>query len=387
MPIDKDYIYLDNAASTRTDPEVVKAMLPYFTEIYAVASSQFSHQPGIEASEAMSSARESVAKKFNVKPDEIIFTSDAAESNNLAIKGFAFANRQKGDHIITSKTEVYSVLNSCRSLEEHGFKITILPVDREGLVDPEDLKKAVTDKTILVSLQWANQETGTVQPIETISGICRSKGIAFHTDASYAAGRIDIDFSLIPIDMLTFTGALIHGPKGSAVLIRRKGIKLKKITDGGFNEFDLRPGVENIPGIAGLAKALELMTPERRAKVAELDQRLFAGLRQIEGSSLNGSPVHRIPGILNVSYDRVEGESVILHLDMKGIAVITGSACFSRSLEPSYVLMSMGHTHERAHGSIRYSLSHENASGQMDRVVLATREVVERLRQITPVKK
>jgi cysteine desulfurase len=387
MPIDKDYIYLDNAASTRTDPEVVKAMLPFFTEVYAVASSQFSHQPGIEASEAMNAARESVAKRFGVKSDEVVFTSDAAESNNLAIKGFAFANRQKGDHIITSATEVYSVLNSCRSLEEHGFRITVLPVDREGLVDPEALAKAVTDRTILVSIQWANQETGTLQRIEELAGICRARGVAFHTDASYAAGRIGMDLSLLPVDMLTFTGALIHGPKGIAALIRRKGVKLKKLTDGGFNEFDLRPGVENIPGIAGLAKALEVMTPDRIAKVAALDRRLFEGLKGIEGSALNGSATRRIPGILNVSYDRVEGESVILHLDMKGVAVITGSACFSRSLEPSYVLMSMGHTHERAHGSIRYSLSHENTEEQMDRVVAATREVVERLRKITPVKK
>jgi len=387
MAVDKDYIYLDNAAATRTDDEVVKAMLPYFTEIYAVASSQFSHQPGLEASEAMNAARESIGQKFKVKPDEVIFTSDAAESNNLAIKGFCLANRQKGDHVVTMKTEVYSVLHSCRSLEESGIRVTKLPVDSGGRLDPDDFRKALTDKTILATIQWVNQETGTIQPIEQLSAICREKGVAFHTDASYAAGRIDIDLAKIPVDMLTLTAALIHGPKGSACLVRRKSVKLKKLTDGGFNEFDLRAGVENIPGIVGLAKALEIMTSERFDKVKKLDAQLWNGLSGVEDSVLNGSPEHRLPGILNVSYDRVEGESVILHLDMKGIAVITGSACFSRSLEPSYVLMSMGHSHERAHGSIRYSLSHGNTAEQMDRVVAATKEVVERLRRITPVKK
>ncbi len=383
----KDYIYLDNAAAARTDQEVIDAMIPYMKDVYAVASSQFSHQPGILAGEALESSRQVIARKIGAQHDEIVFTSDAAESNNLAIKGYCRKNRENGAHIITTKVEAYSVLNSCKTLEQEGFKVTYLPVDSSGRVRMEELKDSITERTLLISVQFANQETGTIQPIQEIAEFAASKGIAFHTDATYAFCKTEIDMARMPITMMTMQSNMIHGPKGVAGLFIRKGIKLQKQVDGGFNEFDMRAGVENIPGIVGFAKAVELFTAGRLAKVAGLDKKLLGGLLKIEESDLNGDLHARIPGMLNVSFYRAEGESVILHLDMKGIGVITGSACFSRSLEPSYVLMAMGHTHERAHGSIRYTLSHYNTEEQMDTVIAATKEVVEKLRIMSPLKK
>jgi cysteine desulfurase len=387
MSLPADYIYLDNAAATKVDDEAVKAMLPYMTDFYAVASSQFSHQPGILAMEALDGARTAVGAKFGVSNEEVVFTSDAAESNNLAIKGFALQNSEKGKHLITSKLEAYSVLNSFTTLEKEGFTVTRLGVDSGGLINPDDLQKAITDQTILVSVQWVNQEIGTIQAIEKLAAICDSKGVAFHTDASHAAAKIDIDLKKVPVTMLTLSANYFHGPKGAAALIVRKGTKLQKLIDGGFMEFDLRAGVENVPAIVGMAKALEVFKKDRLDKIRELDSYLLPRLLKIEESDLNGNPAHRLPGIINVSFYRAEGESVILHLDMKGIAVITGSACFSRSLEPSYVLMAMGHSHERAHGSIRYALSHYNTIKQMTRVAEATGEIVSKLRELSPIKK
>lgn len=387
MRLPEGYIYLDNAAATRVDPEAVEAMLPYFTEVYAVASSQFSHQAGILASEALDASRRTIAGLLKVMPEEVVFTSDATESNNLALKGFAWANRSKGRHIVSTGVEAHSVLQSLRTLEEEGFEVTLLPVDGEGLVDPDDLRRALRPDTVLVSVQWVNQETGVVQDIAALAAVCRERGVVFHTDASWAAGRMELDLSVVPVDMLTLTAGLLHGPKGVAALVRRKGLRLRKLMDGGFNEFDLRPGVENIPGAVGFAKAFANWTEERRRRLAELDRLLEGRLLAIEEAELNGSPTRRLRGILNVSFGRVEGESVILHLDMKGIAVVTGSACFSRSLEPSHVLMAMGHTHERAHGSVRYSLGAFNTEEEMLRTAEATAEVVARLREITAVRR
>jgi len=387
--MEREPIYLDNAASTQAAPEVVEAMLPYFTERYAVASSQFSHTLGLEAKEALDRARATIAAKINAELEEFIFTSGGTEANNLAVKGAAYANRKKGNHLITSKIEHLSVLHPCRSLEREGFSVTYLNVDREGFVDLDQLKDAITDETILVSVQWINQEVGTIQDIAEIGRICRERGVLFHTDAALGLGWLPLDVQEANIDLASFSAHKLHGPKGIGGLYVRTDVKVKKLIEGGYNEFDLRAGTENIPGAVGFAKAIEIFSTEDSEYVRNLRDRLMEGLLEIEGAELNGprDGTRRHPGNVNVSFQFAEGEAVILHLDMKGVAVITGSACFSRALEPSHVLMAMGHTHERAHGSIRYTLSRYNTAEELDRAAEATREVVERLRQISPMKR
>ncbi len=385
--MEQERIYLDNAASTRVAPEVVEAMLPYFTEHYAVASSQFSHTPGILVKEALDRARSTIASKIGAKPEEFIFTSGGTEANNLAIKGAAYANRKKGDHIITSKIEQLSILQPCRSLEKEGFSVTYLDVDREGFVDPEELEAAIRPETILVSIQTVNQEVGTIQNIKELGRICRERGVLFHTDAELALGWLNFDVKEANIDLASFSGHKLHGPKGIGGLFVREGVKLRRLLDGGYNEFELRAGTENVPGAVGFAKAVELFKPEDSRYVQGLRDYLLEALLQVEGAALNGPQgERRHPGNVNISFAFAEGESIVLHLDMKGIAVITGSACFSRALEPSHVLLAMGYTHERAHSSIRYSLSRYNTREELDRTVEATREVVEQLRRISPLK-
>jgi len=385
----QELIYLDNATSTKVAPEVVEAMLPYFTERYAVASSQFSHTPGLEAKEALDRARAAIASRINAQPEELIFTSGGTEANNLAIKGAAWANRKKGNHIITSKIEHLSVLHPCRSLEREGFSVTYLDVDREGFVDLDQLADSITDETILVSIQWVNQEVGAIQDIAEIGRLCRERGVLFHTDAVLGLGWLPLDVQEANIDLASFSAHKLHGPKGIGGLYVRSGVKLKRLLDGGYNEFELRAGTENIPGAVGFAKAVEIFKTEDSEYVRGLRDRLIESLLGIEGAELNGprDGARRHPGNVNVSFRFAEGESIILHLDMKGIAVITGSACFSRALEPSHVLLAMGYPHERAHSSIRYTLSRYNTPEELDRAVEATREVVERLRQISPIKR
>jgi len=385
----QELIYLDNATSTKVAPEVVEAMLPYFTERYAVASSQFSHTPGLEAKEALDRARAAIASRINAQPEELVFTSGGTEANNLAIKGAAWANRKKGNHIITSKIEHLSVLHPCRSLEREGFQVTYLDVDHEGFIDLDQLEDAITDETILVSIQWVNQEVGAIQNIEEIGRLCRERGVLFHTDAVLGLGWLPLDVQEANIDLASFSAHKLHGPKGIGGLYVRSGVKLKRLLDGGYNEFELRAGTENIPGAVGFAKAVEIFTSEDAEYVRGLRDRLIESLLGIEGAELNGprDGARRHPGNVNVSFRFAEGESIILHLDMKGIAVITGSACFSRALEPSHVLLAMGYPHERAHSSIRYTLSRYNTPEELDRAVEATREVVERLRQISPMKR
>ena len=383
-------IYLDNAATTRTDPEVVNAMLPYFTETYAVASSQFSHTPGILAKEGLDSARETIAIKLNASPEEIVFTSGGTEANNLAVKGAALAQNGKKDHLICSKIEHNSVLHSCQSLEKEGFRVTYLDVDGEGFIDPDQLRKSITDKTFLVTIQQGNQEVGTIQPIEEIGRICKEKGILFHTDISLSFTNLDLDMSRISADMATMSAHKIHGPKGVGALDARKGTSLKKMMHGGYSEFDLRAGTENVAGVIGFGRAVELAEPVHAEFIRSIQKALLDRLgKQVEDSEINGPKEldKRLPGNVNISFLSVEGESVVLHLDMKGISVITGSACFSRSLEPSYVMMAMGFSHERAHGSIRFSLSRFNRIDEIDRVVDSCREIVENLRRISPLKK
>lgn len=382
-------IYLDNAATTRTDPEVVKAMLPYFTETYAVASSQFSHTPGIMAREGLDNTRQIIAQKINSSPEEIVFTSGGTEANNLAIKGTTLAYRGEKNHLICSKVEHNTVLHSCQWLEREGFRLTLIDVDDEGFVDLDQLNDSISEQTFFVSIQHGNQEVGTIQSIEEIGEICKKKGVVFHVDAALSFTQLDLDVDRICADLMTFSAHKIHGPKGVGALYVRKGTNLKKIMHGGYSEFDLRAGTENVAGVVGFGKAVDLAHPRYLGFIRSLQKAMFEGLeKEVEDIEINGPKdlEKRLPGNVNVTFNLVEGESVVLHLDMKGISVITGSACFSRALEPSYVMMAMGFSHERAHGSIRFTLSHFNKMEEIDLVVKACKEVVESLRKISPLK-
>lgn len=378
-------VYLDNAATTRCDERVVKEMEPFFFHKYAVASSEFSHSPGIEAREGLERARGIIAGALGAKTDELIFTSGSTESNNLAIKGVARAYREKGNHIIVSSIEQRSVKSTVEFLEKEGYTVTFLPVSHEGLVSIDEVEKAVGKGTILVSIQHANQETGSIQDIAAIGKFCRERSILFHTDASFTFGRCPIDVTAASIDLLSVTAHLIHGPKGVGGLFIRKGVKIEKLLHGGFNEFNKRAGMENIAGAVGFAKAVELIEDDEVERIRALKRRLYEGIMErLASVQLNGSMENSLPTILNLTFRYVEGESVILHLDMRGVAVITGSACFSQSLEPSFVLKAMGLTHEEAHGSIRFSFSRFNNAEEIDYTIDAVYDVVKKLREISP---
>jgi cysteine desulfurase len=388
--METDRIYMDNAATTRTAPEVVEAMLPYFTDTYAVASSQFSHTPGILAKDGLDKARETLAIRLHAAPDEIVFTSGGTESNNLALKGTALAFRGKKNRIVTSKIEHTSVLHSCQWLEKEGVQVSYVGVDSEGFVDLDQLKDAVREDTFLVSIQHGNQEVGTIQDIGTIASLCREKGVLFHVDAALSFTHEDIDLGSLPADLVTVSAHKIHGPKGVGALFVRKGTPLVKTSHGGYHEFDLRAGTENVAGVVGFGRAVDLADGLQGEGLRALQRSLMEGLTtRVEGAKINGplDQAKRLPNNVNVSFEYIEGESVVLHLDMKGISVITGSACFSRSLEPSHVMMALGFSHERAHGSIRYTLSRYNRPDEINRVVDACKEVVEALRKISPLVK
>ena len=382
-------VYMDNAASTRLDERVLEAMRPYLFESYAVATSEFGHSMGIEAKEALEDARARLASLLKASPEEIVLTSGDTESSNLALKGIALSlGGKKGKHLVTCKIEDFPVLNGARALERQGFKVTYLPVDRQGLVDMAELEKAITPETILVSIQNANQEIGTVQDIEAIGRLCHEKGTLFHTDATHTWRRSEHDLGRLPVDLMTFSGHTIHGPKGIGGLFVRQGTPLGKWMDGGFQEFNLRAGLENIPGAVGMAKAAELVTGEENERLRGIRDRLIDRLlSEVPATTLNGDRERRIPQNANVTFHYVEGESITLHLDMRGIEVSTGSACFSRSLEASHVIMGIGGNHERAHGSIRYSLGRFNTMEEAGVVVEAMKEVVARLREISPLSK
>ncbi|MEM0448851.1 MAG: cysteine desulfurase family protein [Methanomassiliicoccales archaeon] len=384
-----EIIYMDNAASTRMDERVLEAMRPYFFDSYAVATSEFGHSMGIEAKEALEDARQRLAKQINAFPEEIVLTSGDTESSNLALKGIALSLAgKKGKHLVTTKIEDFPVLNSARALERQGLKVTYLPVDGHGLVDMNELEKAITSETILVSVQHSNQEIGTVQDIKTIGSICHEKGTLFHTDATHTFRRLPHDLSKLPVDLMTFSAHTIHGPKGIGALYVRKGTPLGKWMDGGFQENNLRAGLENIPGAVGFARAAELVTQEENERLRVIRDRLIDRLlSEVPSTTLNGHREKRVPQNANITFHFVEGESITLHLDMKGIEVSTGSACFSRSLEASHVIMGIGGDHERAHGSIRYSLGRYNTMEQADKVVEAMKEIVARLREISPLRK
>ncbi|MBO9369873.1 MAG: cysteine desulfurase [Chloroflexi bacterium] len=385
----ENLVYLDNAAATRLDERVLEAMRPYFFDVYAVATSQFGYSIGLDAREALDNARIRIAAALGANPDEFIFTSDDTESSNLAIKGVALAlGEKKGRHIVTTPIEDFPVLHTARALERQGFRATYVRVDETGRVDLDHLRESITPETILVSVQTANQEIGTLQDIRAIAEICREKGVLFHTDATHAFTRVPLDVREIPVDLVTVSAHTIHGPRGIGGLYIRKGTPIKKILDGGFQEFDLRPGVENIPGAVGFARAVELVTPEETARLQRMRDRLLERLlNEVPHTRLNGHPVHRLPHNANVSFRFVEGESLLLHLDMRGFAVSTGSACFSRSLEASHVILGIGGDHERAHGSVRFTFGRYNKEEDVDRVVEAVADIVRELRRISPLGK
>jgi cysteine desulfurase len=384
MMLNENQVYMDNSAATRLDEKVLDAMKPYFFEQYAVATSEFAYSQGIEVSEALEGARTVLSGKLGGTPEEFIFTSGSTESSNIAMKGMAMAAK-KGKHLVISKIEDFPVLNSAKALEKQGFTVTYLDVDGDGFINLDDLKKAITDETFLVSIQHANQEIGTIQDIEAIGKICKEKGVPFHTDATHTFGRVPVDVKKVPVDMITVAAHTIHGPKGIGGLYIRKGTKLGKWMDGGFQEFDLRAGFENIPGAIGFARAIELITDEETEKLREMrDNVIERILTEIPDVTLNGHREKRLPQNANISFHYIEGESITLHLDMHGYAVSTGSACFSRSLEGSHVIFGIGGDHERAHGSIRFTFGRYNTIDEVDGIVDRLAEIVDELRSISP---
>ena len=379
-------VYLDNAAATRLDERVLEAMTPFFFDTYAVATSEFGYSLGIEAREALAEAREKIAKALGASEEEFVFTSGSTESSNMALKGVALAlGEKKGKHIIISAIEDFPVLHSAQALEKQGFRVTQLAPDGEGLIDIETLRQAIDPETILVSIQHANQEIGAIQDIDAIGALCREKGVVFHTDATHSFTRVPLDVSKTPVDLITVASHTIHGPKGVGGLYIREGTPLTKWLDGGFQESNRRAGAENIPGAIGFARAVELVTPEENQRLAEIrDHIIDRALTEVPHATLNGSREQRLPQNANVTFHFVEGESVTLHLDMRGFAVSTGSACFSRSLEGSHVIYGIGGDHERAHGSIRFTMGRYNTMEDADAVIDALAEIVEQLLSISP---
>jgi cysteine desulfurase len=383
----EEVVYLDNAATTRLDERVLEAMTPYLFDLYAVATSQFGYSLGIDARDALEDARARVAARMGAEPEEFVFTSGNTESSNLALKGVAAAAGKKGGHLVISPIEDFPVLHSARTLEKQGFDVTKVRVDETGRVDLDHLREAVTPDTMLVSIQMANQEIGTLQDVAAIGEICRESGVLFHTDATHSFTRVPLDVSQLHVDLVTVAAHTIHGPKGIGGLFIRKGTPLRKWMDGGFQEFNLRPGVENIPGAVGFAKAVELVKADETNRLQGLRDRLIEKLLEIPHTRLNGHPAHRLPQNANVSFRFVEGESLLLHLDLRGFAVSTGSACFSRSLEASHVMLGIGGDHERAHGSVRFTFGRYNEEKDVDAVAEAVAEVVADLRRISPLGK
>ncbi len=386
--MEKREVYLDNNSSTRVDDRVITHMNKIFSELYAIASSQFSHTPGILAKEEIEKARDKVIKKIGQDRGHVVFTSGATESNNLALKGVGFANLDgKRKKILISKIEHFSVLHSANFLKRFGFQIDYINVDGEGFLDIDHLSSLIDDNTLLVSVMHANNEVGTVQNIKDISEIVHKYGAYFHVDAASSFLQIPINVKTQDIDLLSISSHKIYGPKGVGALYVGDEVKIEKIIDGGYQEYNLRGGTENVPSISGFGKAIEIYDREDLIKTRNLRDYLYKRLtEEIDGVLLNGPSdfEKRISNNLNVSFEYVEGESVVLHLDTRGIAVITGSACFSRSLEASHVLLAMGFSHERAHGSIRFSPSKYNNVEDMDYTVFHVREVVDKLRELSP---
>ena len=382
-------IYLDHAATTPTRPEVVEAMLPYFTDAFGNPSSI--HSYGQEAKGAVEEARTKVAELIGARSEEIIFTSGGTEADNFALKGVAFANEHKGNHIITTSIEHHAVLGACKFLERRGFRITYLPVDEYGLVAPRDVKKAITNKAILISVMHANNEVGTIEPIGEIAKIAKEADIYFHSDAVQTVGHIPVNVDKLKVDLLSISAHKLYGPKGVGALYVRKGTKLVPLMHGGEQEKRRRAGTENVPGIVGLGKAIELAGQEmgkEAERLAYLRDKLIRGLgEKIDHIRLNGHPKKRLPNNVNVSVDFVEGESMILNLDLEGICASTGSACSSASLEASHVLLALGLPVEQAHSSLRFTLGRENTEADVERVLEILPGIVARLRAMSPLLK
>ena len=379
-------IYLDNAATTRVRPEVAEAVLPAMRETYGNASSV--HSFGREAKKAMEKARAQVAAAIGAKKEEIYFTAGGSEADNWAIKGAAHALRRKGLHIITTAIEHHAVLHTCQALEKEGFEVTYLPVDEYGLVTPEQVEAAIRPDTILVSVMAANNEIGTIEPIAEIGAVCRAHKVLFHTDAVQAVGHMPLDVAAMQIDMLSLSGHKFYAPKGVGALYIRTGVRIENLIEGGAQERSRRAGTENVPAIVGMGKAIELITAEmaeENARISGLRDRLIAGiLDAIPESRFNGHPTKRLPGNVNVSIRYIEGEALLLSLDMAGIAASSGSACTSGSLDPSHVLLAIGLPHEIAHGSLRLTIGRDNTQDEIDRVLEELPKIVSRLRAMSP---
>ena len=381
-----DMIYLDNAATTKVRPEVVEAMVPYFTESYGNPSSVYGFAS--KSKEAVDNAKSIIAKSLNTRADDIYFTAGGTESDNWAIKATAKAYESKGKHIITSKIEHHAILHTCEYLEKDGYEVTYVDVDENGIIKLDELKKAIRPDTILISVMFANNEIGSVQPIKEIGTIARENNVLFHTDAVQAYGHIDIDVENLNIDMLSASGHKLNGPKGIGFLYIRKGLKLRSFIHGGAQERRRRAGTENVPGIVGFAKAVEMamenMDTRISKEVALRDRLIEKVLKKVPYTRLNGHRTNRLPNNLNFSFQFIEGESLLIMLDMKGICGSSGSACTSGSLDPSHVLLAIGLPHEIAHGSLRLTLSEDNTEEEIDYVVDEVAAIVERLRNMSP---
>lgn len=380
-------VYMDHAATTPLDSRVAEAMEPYYSGKYGNPSSLYS--AGQEAKEALEEARSKVAALINANSESIVFTSGGTESNNLALKGVASANRKKGRHIITSKIEHHAILEPCEWLEKQGYEVTYLPVDEYGLVNPGSLENAVRKDTILISIMHANNEIGTIEPIKELGKIAREHEVFFHTDAVQSVGKIPVDVEEMKVDLLSMSAHKLYGPKGVGALYLRKGVRIEPLLHGGGHEFRKRSGTENVPGIIGFGRAVEIAGAEMAGeakKLTRLRDRLIKGALEIEKARLNGHPTNRLPNNANIIFLFVEGESLILELDYYGISANTGSACSSKSLEPSHVLSAIGLKAEETHGSLRFTLGRQNTDEEVDYVLEVLPKVIERLRAISPFK-
>lgn len=379
------FVYVDNAATTQVDPDVAEKVIPCFTSVFGNASSI--HTAGRKAKELLDTAREQVANALGAEPGEIYFTAGGSESDNWAIKGVAHKFAKKGKHLITTAIEHHAVLHSMKSLEKEGFEVTYLPVDSEGFVTAEQVEKAIRPDTILVSVMFANNEIGSVEPIAEIGDVCKKHGVLFHTDAVQAVAHIKIDVKAMNIDMLSLSGHKFNAPKGVGALYIRKGITIPNLIDGGQQERGKRAGTENIPAIVGMGYAIEVATrelDERMSRVHKMRDRLRDELmRRIPYAKLN-TPENSLPGTLNISFQYIEGESILLMLDMNGICASSGSACTSGSLDPSHVLLAIGLPHEIAHGSVRMSIDHNNTEEEIDHIIDTLPKIIQRLRDMSP---
>ncbi len=379
-------VYLDHAATTYVKPEVFEAMKPYFSEHFGNASSIYSL--GRDSKKAVEESREKVAKAIGAEPKEVYFTGSGSEADNWALKGIAAAYKKKGNHIITSAIEHPAIMSSCKYLEGEGFEITYVPVDSDGLVSPEQIRNAIKENTILISIMFANNEIGTIQPIKEIGAIAKEKGVLFHTDAVQAVGNVNIDVKDLNVDLLSLSGHKFYGPKGIGALYIKKGVKISSFIHGGQQERGKRASTENVPGIIGLGRAIELATQnldEYNKKLIELREKTIEGLfAKVPYIRLNGHRHNRLPGNVNISFEFIEGESLLLMLDMKGIYGSSGSACSSGSLDPSHVLLAIGLPHEIAHGSLRLTFGDENTQEDVDYILEVIPQMVSKLRDMSP---